>query len=469
MTRKTRRIRDPIHDLIVFDEREDVDQVAWQLLGTQEFQRLRRIKQLGLSDFVFPGATHSRFAHCVGVFHNARRLLKLIEREIELKRVEGVFDKSRAEVAVLAALLHDLGHGPFSHAFEEARKSLGADKSKRPRRHEDWTSELILNPSGWILPILETYRKGLANDIADLIRSENPSDMYHAIVSSSFDADRLDYVQRDRYMTGTGSAAIDLTWLLDNTRVANIDVSPSGDGSEPIYTHSFCLDSRAREAAEDFLLARYRLYSGVYFHRVTRGMEQLVALTFREIAEAAKAGTISKLGLEQNHPLVVALTASGGGDVENFLSLDDTLVCDVFRRMAASTDQSMKRAADIARRFVSRERPRSIDVQSEFPEHQERQRRLGHRLNDQFANQLGKTVLRDEATLSLYGEIGADDTKAQKRLMIQLPNRDTREITDFRDAMVRGSDRGRQFLRYYFLEEADYRAAKATVGEIGGT
>lgn len=259
---KTRRIRDPIHDLIVFDELSKVDQTAWKLLGTFEFQRLRRIKQLGLSEFVFPGATHSRFAHCVGVFHNARHLLRLIKREIELERVAGEYDEERAEVAVLAALLHDLGHGPFSHAFEEARKSIG-----KRRSHELWTAELICREQGEVFQILEAHKKGLAKEIADLISAENPTDIYHAIVSSSFDADRLDYVQRDRYMSGTGSAAIDLTWLMDNARVADIDVSASGDG-DAIYTLSFCLDARAREAAEDFLLARYRLYSGVYFHRV---------------------------------------------------------------------------------------------------------------------------------------------------------------------------------------------------------
>jgi hypothetical protein len=107
--------------------------------------------------------------------------------------------------------------------------------------------------------------------------------------------------------------------------------------------------------------------------------------------------------------------------------------------IAGSSNPGTRHLADIARRILTRELPKSIDVESEFPEDQERQRRLRHRLDREFSQALNSTVLRDEAVLSLYGEIGADDTKAQKRLMIMLPNGDTREITDFRDAMVKGS------------------------------
>lgn len=464
---KTRRIRDPIHDLIVFDGLSKVDQIAWKLLGTFEFQRLRRIKQLGVSEFVFPGATHSRFAHCIGVFHNARRLLDLIHREIKLGRAEGTFNAERAEVAVLAALLHDLGHGPFSHAFEEARKSIAQRRSIPMKSHEKWTADMICHPSSQVRKILEGHRGGLAKEIADLISAENPSDMYHAVVSSSFDADRLDYVQRDRYMTGTGSAAIDLTWLMDNARVAHIDVSPSGDG-DAIYTHSFCLDIRAREAAEDFLLARYRLYSGVYFHRVTRGMEQMLALVLRAVAAATEAGTTSTLGLDDSHPLVRHLAVGGDGDIAAYLSIDDSVVCDALRRIAETSDRSLGGTADVARRIIARRQPKSIDVQWVFPEDLERQRRLRHSLDNQFKDQLHTTVLRDEASLSLYGEIGADDTKAQKRLMILLPNGDPVEITTFRDAMVKGGPEKRPFLRYYFLNDSDHEAALRTVGEIKG-
>ena len=196
---KTQRIRDPIHGLIVFAEDDPVDESVWALLNTADFQRLRRIKQLGVSEFVFPSASHTRFSHSVGVFHNARRLAGIIEREIELKRVEGEFNEERAKVALFAALLHDIGHGPFSHAFEEARKALALEQATDPapkikiRSHEAFTADMIRDGTGEISRIVASADVK-AGDVADLVAAETPTDMYHAIVSSSFDADRLDYL-----------------------------------------------------------------------------------------------------------------------------------------------------------------------------------------------------------------------------------------------------------------------------------
>src|ERR1051325_6114469 len=175
---RTQRIRDPVHGLIVFREDDRLDQLAWALLNTPEFQRLRRIKQLGFCEFVFPGATHTRLAHCIGVFQTARKLVEIIAREL------GETDKERAETAVTAALLHDVGHGPFSHAFEQAQRSRG-----RRKRHEECTAQIIRDQGGRVYPLLEQYRPGMSSAVADLLIAETPADIYDAIVSSSFDAD----------------------------------------------------------------------------------------------------------------------------------------------------------------------------------------------------------------------------------------------------------------------------------------
>ncbi len=137
--KETQRIRDPVHGLIVFGggndaHQNETDRIAWRLLNTREFQRLRRIRQLGFSDLVYPGATHSRLAHAIGVYHTARRLIEVIRRRQD-KRHE---DKERARVVLLAALLHDIGHGSFSHVFEHAAYSVGLKK-----RHEDWSADII--------------------------------------------------------------------------------------------------------------------------------------------------------------------------------------------------------------------------------------------------------------------------------------------------------------------------------------
>lgn len=109
--RKDQRLRDPVHGLIVFSGNDRYEQLAWRLINAREFQRLRRIKQLGFSEFVYPGATHTRFSHSVGVFHTARSLVEMLK-----KKIGGEFDPDRAQVAICAALLHDVGHGQIGRA-----------------------------------------------------------------------------------------------------------------------------------------------------------------------------------------------------------------------------------------------------------------------------------------------------------------------------------------------------------------
>lgn len=492
--RRTERIRDPIHDLIVFDEQSDVDPIAWALVETPEFQRLRRIKQLGVSEYVYPGATHSRFAHSLGVFHNARKLLEAIEREIKIGRVSGTFDRRRARVAALAALVHDIGHGPFSHAFEKARSAVAKRRSKvaPPKKHEIWTAEIVEDNLTSVNRVLRDVDEGLPKEIAELLRLETPTDMYHAIVTSSFDADRLDYLVRDRYMTGAGMGSIDLRWLLDNVRVASIDVSVPGDGEDPIYRHSFCFSHKARHAAEDFLLARYRLYANVYFHKTTRGMEELLTAIFVGVADAVDEGRVDKLGLSYDHPLVQLTlaekvgTESGATQVPHgdsapvphrggplateqpalavapnpsalasYLALDDTVVWGAIEAIERGSDT---RLAAIAKRLRRREKLFALDIDTLKPGGWEEQRAAKHAIDAYAAGRLGVDIFRDEARLSLYGEVGADDEKAHKRIMIQLPGNRLREITEFSDRMI-AEKRDRTFTRFYFMSEQDREKA----------
>ncbi len=238
---RDQRVRDPVHSLIVFRKDIKLDQLAWRLLDTPEVQRLRRIKQLGPAEFVFPSATHSRFAHCIGVFHTARQLIEIIRREIA--GIGETFDPDRADVAVLAALLHDIGHGPLSHAFEEVQKA----RSKK-KKHGTWSADIVRSEKGSIRPLLEDYRPGLAAEIATLLEMEDPRDIYHAVVSSSFDADRLDYLRRDRLMTGTQAGAIDFDWLMEHVRVRRVSIeAPDADDPDapPVQVPTFCLDSKS--------------------------------------------------------------------------------------------------------------------------------------------------------------------------------------------------------------------------------
>lgn len=362
---RSQRVRDPVHGLIVFSL-DSLDQLAWSLLGTPEMQRLRRIKQLGMSEFVFPGATHSRFAHSVGVFHTARELVQIIRRE----RPDSP-NSEREEVSVLAALLHDIGHGPLSHTFEVLQKERGQKK-----RHEQWSAEMVTNPYGSIWPLLQGRRPGLADQISELLVAEVPTDIYHAVVSSSFDADRLDYLRRDRMMTGTGAGAIDFDWLLDNLTVAELDLDADDDTDEDAKRPSFCLKHKAIQAAEIFLLARYHLYTQVYLHKTTRGLEQMMGALLRAVSDEVAKGVHGNFGLEPSHPLI-RFFASIPPSVADYVALDDGVIWTAVAQLQLSSDPYI---SDLAKRLHDRRIYKGLDLEATFGEDSEVQRRNRHRI-----------------------------------------------------------------------------------------
>jgi len=448
----SKRLRDPVHGLIVFDDRDPlgVDPLAWALIDTPEFQRLRRIHQLGVSEFTFPGAVHTRFAHSIGVFHTARTLVKVIEREMSGK--DPPFEESKAKVVLIAALLHDLGHGPFSHTFEEVQKSRGVKK-----RHEQWTAEIIRNPAGGIRPLLEGVEPGFTEKVAELLEKEDPEDIYHAVVSSSFDADRLDYLRRDRLMTGIGAGAIDFDWLIENVRVAEIELNTpdEGDGETP-KAPTFCLEKKALPAAEQFLLARYTLHQQVYFHKATRCVEHMIGKLLRAIADhAAKRGEARQTGLPSEHPLL-RFFGRGGETVENYLALDDALVTGSLDALSRSPDPII---SDTATRLRDRQLYKTLDL-AEFGEDQGKQRFRLRRIRRTFeAKIVSEDVLVDEkASIGIYGEIGGDEERMHKKLHV-LDGATPKEISEL-SPLINALVAKKQFTRVYFKDAADRDAAR---------
>lgn len=346
MTRKVQRVRDPVHNLIQFND-NDLDQACWNALATRPLQRLRRIKQLGFSDYVYPGATHSRLAHSIGVFHTARRLAEVVSER--LGGPENGFDTTRSRVAVAAALIHDIGHGPFSHAFEHALDAVGLS-----RRHETRTDRLIKQTE-----LHEVYRKAFGSDFSDqvsqIISSKDPADIYAAIVSSQFDADRLDYMRRDRLMTGTQQSAIDFEWLARNLEVRRVEVGVDNERVKEVDT--LVLNSKAAIAAEGYALSLFYLYINVYFHKTTRGFEGLFSALMSRIAELAMAGDIETLGLPKNHPIIRYL--SDPDSVDAFLRLDDTVIYGALSLLEGSKNAAV---AELACRIRDRKGYRCVDV-----------------------------------------------------------------------------------------------------------
>jgi HD superfamily phosphohydrolase len=159
-----------------------------------------------------------------------------------------------------AALVHDLGHGPFSHAFEDAAAKLGAKK-----KHEDWTAEIVRGDTQ-VGKRLAAYGEQFRADVAELLASETPRDLYAAIVASQFDADRLDYMRRDRLMTGAQHGGFDCPWLLANLEVDRI--AYLRDEEQYAEVDGLVLGNKAFQAAEEYVLGF------VYFHKATRSAEK---------------------------------------------------------------------------------------------------------------------------------------------------------------------------------------------------
>lgn len=340
------RVRDPVHNLIEFDTHDELERVAWLLIQSRPFQRLRRIKQLGFSELVYPGATHTRLAHSVGVFHTARELMNIVRKKAPADQ------NSREKIALAAAMVHDVGHGPFSHAFETVGKRLGLKLAD----HEVMSDELIRN--GEIAEILnKEIMDGFAANVANMIKKEGRITLHNSVVSSQFDADRLDYMQRDRIMTGSKHSAIDLTWLLANLDVGQ--VTTGVDDTEVGAIPTFVIGPKAVQAAEAYVLGLFQLYPTIYFHKATRGAEKLFAELLIRIVELVADGSYDATGLPQNHPLVKF--ANDPETIETALGLDDTVVWGALHLLRDAPDPLL---SEFSARLLDRKLFKCFDIRA---------------------------------------------------------------------------------------------------------
>ncbi len=228
---------DPLHGAIALDRAIPAEAMAIAIIDTPAFQRLRRIRQLGTAHLTFHGAESSRFTHSIGVLHLARRALHHLERSHPHLAEHRV-------VLYAAALLHDIGHGPFSHSGEEM---FGLS-------HEAWSARLI-REDGDLRGLLEAAQKGSAEAVATLLEGGDTAEpAIKALVSSQLDCDRLDYLLRDSYSTGARYGQLDLDRLL-----AALILAPDG---------SLAIHPRGLLAVEHYLVVRQLMYRSVYNHRL---------------------------------------------------------------------------------------------------------------------------------------------------------------------------------------------------------
>ncbi|KVL13955.1 HD domain-containing protein [Burkholderia sp. MSMB1826] len=306
----SKMIKDPIHGAIEFEG--GAESLLKSMLSDPYFQRLRRVKQLGFSDFVFPSASHSRFAHSLGVYAVAKRMLKVVEPE-----AQGGKWSIKGKACLAAALLHDIGHGMFSHAFENAI-SLYMERNQSSRsgslaeacNHESISLRIIRDSS--ITRILEEMGGEFPEMVARMIAKEDETCVYTSLVSSQLDADRLDYAKRDSYFAGVSSGGIDLEWLMRNLQ------AKEGANGRFLY-----VNSKAYIALEQFTVTLFQLYPTLYLHKRTRGVEYMFSLLLSRVFECIYAGEEAKAGLTASHPLVQFF--NNPKQLSHVLLLDDTM------------------------------------------------------------------------------------------------------------------------------------------------
>ncbi|MFC5406752.1 HD domain-containing protein [Cohnella soli] len=303
--------KDPVHHSIYVQE-----PTIWKLINTPEFQRLRRIRQLGTSYLTFHGAEHSRFSHSLGVYEITRKIISQFERN---RYVD--WPQEEKLLSLCASLLHDVGHGPFSHSLEQI---FGTD-------HELWTAEIILGDTE-VNRVLREVEPEFPNKVAAVIRKKYEKPIVVSLVSSQLDADRMDYLLRDAYFTGVNYGTFDLDRILRVLRPyqGNIVVKESG-----------------MHAVEDYLMSRYQMYWQIYFHPVTRSSEIVLRQIFHRAGHLFRTGFRFRFMLPPLHALL-----EGNLTLSHYLKLDEAMAQTAFGQWVDEDDELL---SDLCRRFLNRQ------------------------------------------------------------------------------------------------------------------
>lgn len=305
--KEKRVFRDAIHNYIHVDH-----DVILKLINSTAMQRLKRIKQLGGIHQVYQSAEHSRFTHSLGVYAVVRRMIN------ESAVGDYLSDYDQLTV-MIAGLLHDLGHGPFSHCFEAV---FG-------QKHEKYTVRIIKEDQE-IHDILENCVKGLSDDVCAIIEKTHENHILIQMVSSQLDADRMDYLLRDSYFTGTTYGHFDLSRIL---RVMQVK-----DG-KIVYKQS------GVQAIENYILARYHMYWQVYYHPTTRSYEQIMISIFKRVKY------LYHHDYQFDDICYLIPFLENRVAIKDYMNLDENICFYYFRKWTDCDDQILK---DLSNRFLNR-------------------------------------------------------------------------------------------------------------------
>lgn len=339
-------LRDPVHGLIAFTDdtgpSADACRLLTRLMDAREVQRLRRIRALGLASLAFPGGEHSRFAHAVGSAYVMHRYLQRVRALAGDLPAHDRIDGDWEAIALAAALLHDLGHGPFSHTFEHVLPDA--------RPHEAWTSQVLLDSDTEVHQILRAFDGQAPAAVERLIHGECPIRHLARAVSGTFDVDRCDYLMRDSHMTGVRYGLLDLDWLLASLRL----YLPTGASAATLAVDG----AKGLTAVEGFFLARFYMYRQVYLHKAVRAAEVMVRGLFRRLHTRHGNGSAVPGTPEALVDLFRGRTLS----TEAYLSLDDAILETALWHYTRSRDEVL---AGLARGLRERKLLKSVKLRDD--------------------------------------------------------------------------------------------------------
>ena len=315
---RTKVFKDPLYGYIKVDYKLISD-----LIDSKEVQRLRRIRQLSGVLMVFQTAEHSRFTHSLGAYQMAN---------LAIENVEGLDEISEYEklLFLASALLHDIGHGPYSHSFENITRAP----------HEGMTVKIILSNHSEVNKILNSYSDTLAIDIADVINHGGKYPLIESLISSQLDVDRMDYLSRDAYFTGAVYGTIDINRIFRSMKIVDGRVLIRASGVNSV---------------ESYIMSRYHMYFQVYYHPIARSYESVLENILRRIVDIKDK--IDTTGVEYFLNII-----DNPNDVASYVEIDDAYVNGFIKNFERSNDIILSR---LCTSFMNRHLYSFVDLADE--------------------------------------------------------------------------------------------------------
>ncbi len=410
--------RDPVHNIIRLRTDTDEGELMMRLIDAPEFQRLRRIKQLGLGLYTYQGAEHSRFTHSLGALHLMTRVLD------RLGEKHNILENDRA-AARAAALLHDVGHGSFSHVME---KVLGF-------HHEIWTVQVFLSDETEIGRLLRAHSPELPAKVAAIIEGKFQPAAVGQLVSSQLDVDRMDYLLRDSLMTGAKYGIYDLEWIINALAI--------DEERDRIY-----VAARGLYAVEEYLQARYYMFRQVYFHRTLRSAEAVLRSILRRALHLLETGQpvwyATGTAFEKvlrKEPLTIL----------EHLEVDDSDVLFHIKQWQRAADPILN---DLSRRFTGRRLFKAIDLDMPVSERADFLAAAQECITNAGFDPTYYFIEDRASDVPYYNYYTAEGAEPKSRIYVEdgYANPEIREISEVSN-VVRGLQRGYELHRVCFPAE----------------